>query len=70
MSRRKPTTYVETSVVSYFAARLASNVTVALNQKITRAWWNQALPRCEGFTSEYVPVVEGRARGALPTCGF
>ena len=36
----QPTVYVETSVVSYLAADPSTNIIVAGNQAMTRAWWS------------------------------
>lgn len=53
-NRRKPSVYIETSVVSYLTARLARDVSIAADQRVTRTWWKQILPKCEGYVSEYV----------------
>ena len=55
-----PTIYVETSVISYLAARPSRDVVVAGRQKITRDWWHQAKERNTLVASELV-VEEVRA---------
>ena len=37
-----PTAYIETSVVSYLAARPSKDVVVAAYQEVTREWWRDA----------------------------
>ncbi len=41
----RPTAYIETSVVSYLAARPSRDVVVAGYQAITREWWRSASDR-------------------------
>jgi hypothetical protein len=36
----KPRVYVETSVISYLAARPSRDLIVAAHQQITHDWWN------------------------------
>ena len=36
----RPSVYIETSIVSYLAARLSRDPLTALNQQLTHAWWN------------------------------
>ncbi|QYK46895.1 MAG: type II toxin-antitoxin system VapC family toxin [Phycisphaeraceae bacterium] len=36
----KPTVYLETSVVSYVAARPSRDIVVAAQQQLTHEWWN------------------------------
>jgi predicted nucleic acid-binding protein len=45
--------YVETSVVSYLAARPSRNLVVAGHQQVTRDWWDQRA-RFELFVSDAV----------------
>lgn len=50
----KPTVYVETSVVSYLAARLTRDVVILGNQVVTREWWRDAAERFEPVVSRLV----------------
>jgi hypothetical protein len=38
---RKPKVYIETTVVSYLAARLSRNATIAARQQATRQFWHE-----------------------------
>lgn len=46
--------YVETSVVSYLAARPSQDIVIAARQAITRQWWQEARLRFEVFISMLV----------------
>ena len=48
--------YVETSVISYYAARPSRDLVTAARQAITQEWWNEARGRYEIYIS--VLVVE------------
>ena len=50
----KPTVYLETSVVSYYAGRPSRDVIVLAHQQITQDWWEKVLPLCEAFVSQLV----------------
>jgi predicted nucleic acid-binding protein len=50
----KPTVYVETSVISYFTARMSRDLIVAAHQQITQEWWDDVLPETECFISPFV----------------
>lgn len=50
----KPTVYLETSVISYRAARPSRDLLVAAHQQVTHEWWEGVLPQCDAFVS---PVV-------------
>lgn len=50
----KPTVYIETSVISYRAARPSRDLIVAAHQQMTHEWWDHVLPQCDVFAS---PVV-------------
>lgn len=50
----KPTAYIETSVVSYLAARPSRDVVIAAYQEITRQWWRDARDRFQLVVSELV----------------
>ena len=54
-----PTVYVETSVVSYLAARRSRDVVVAAYQEVTRDWWRSARDRFVLYASALV-VSESR----------
>ncbi len=46
--------YLESSVVSYLAARPSRDLVVAGNQQVTRDWWETRRGECELFVSEVV----------------
>ena len=46
--------YLESSVVSYLAARPSRDLVVAGNQQVTRDWWETRGGECELFISEVV----------------
>ena len=48
--------YVETSVISYYAARPSRDIVTAARQTITQEWWDEARGRFEIYIS--VLVVE------------
>jgi predicted nucleic acid-binding protein len=50
----KPTVYIETSVISYRAARPSRDLIVAAHQQMTHERWDRVLPQCDVFVS---PVV-------------
>jgi predicted nucleic acid-binding protein len=50
----RKTVYVETSIVSYLAARPSRDVMAAAWQQLTTQWWDVARPMYELFTSELV----------------
>ena len=55
----KPTAYIETSVVSYLAARRSRDVVVAAYQEITHEWWRTASGRFNLLASELVVTESG-----------
>jgi len=55
--------YVETSVISYLAARPSGNLVVAGHQQVTRDWWDRRA-RFELFVSEAVLQEAMRGDGA------
>ena len=57
----KPTIYVETSVVSYLAARPSRDLVTAARQALTLDWWEHAAERWELAISTL--VIEEAARG-------
>ena len=54
-----PSAYIETSVVSYLAARPSRDVVVATYQDVTRQWWRTARTRFILFASELVVAEAG-----------
>ena len=44
---RKPKVYIETTVVSYLAARLSQNATIAARQQTTQQFWHEHADRFE-----------------------
>lgn len=57
----KPTVYIETSIVSYLAARPSRDPVTARNQRLTHEWWNTHRHRYALYTSEF--VLKEAARG-------
>ena len=55
----KPTAYIETSVMSYLAARQSRDVVVATYQEMTREWWRTAAGRFDLVASELVVAESG-----------
>jgi predicted nucleic acid-binding protein len=53
------TVYIETSIVSYLAARPSRDLRAAAWQQTTLQWWTQERPRYQLFTSELVLVEAG-----------
>ena len=62
----KPSVYVETTIVSYLAARPSRDILVRAHQELTRRWWRQR-GAFELFASPL--VVEEAARGDLAVEG-
>ena len=50
----KPTVYLETSVVSYLAARPSRDLIVAAHQQITSVWWEKQRPHFDFLVSPFV----------------
>jgi predicted nucleic acid-binding protein len=55
-----PKVYLETSVVSYLAARPARDVVVLAHQQLTREWWELRRNSFELYTSEVVVAESDR----------
>ncbi len=41
----KPTVYLESTVISYVAARPSRDLIIAAHQQITHEWWEKTLPK-------------------------
>ena len=54
----KPKVYVETTIISYLAARPSRDLIVAGHQQITHEWWHTARP---SFAAVSVTVVQSDA---------
>lgn len=54
MESRKPTVYIETTVVSYLTARRTTDVIRQGQQEITKQWWDNRRPEFALFTSQFV----------------
>ena len=50
----KPKVYIESSMLSYLAARLSNDLRVAANQSTTIEWWETRRPHFDLFVSELV----------------
>ena len=51
---RKPKVYIETTVVSYLAARLSRNTTIAARQQTTQQFWHEHADRFDFIISDAV----------------
>ncbi len=62
----KPRIYVETSVISYLAARPSRNALTAFRQTLTRRWWEKSMGVFELEASELVrlEITSGDATAA------
>ncbi|MBN2466107.1 type II toxin-antitoxin system VapC family toxin [candidate division WOR-3 bacterium] len=61
----RKTVYVETSIVSYLAARPSRDVLGAAWQQLSAQWWDHARPRYDLFISELVVVEASRGDAAV-----
>jgi len=59
--KEKPKVYIETSVVSYLAARPSRDFVIAARQIITNEWWEHEISRFTPCISR--PVVDEAERG-------
>jgi predicted nucleic acid-binding protein len=50
----KPTIYVESTVISYYAASRTRDLIMAAHQEITWEWWEDVLPRLTPHISQIV----------------
>ena len=49
-----PTVYVETSIISYLAARPSRDLIVAARQQLTHSWWRERRPVFDLYVSQVV----------------
>ncbi|MCW5860179.1 MAG: hypothetical protein KIS63_17925 [Caldilineales bacterium] len=54
MTAMKPRVYLETSIISYLAARISRNILVAANQQVTQEWWETRRLKFDLFISSAV----------------
>jgi hypothetical protein len=57
----KPTVYIESSVISFYANRRSKDLIVAAYQKISADWWEKELHKYQPFVSQF--VIEEISRG-------
>ncbi len=50
----RPSVYVETSIISYLAARPSRDLIVAARQQVTHTWWRERRPAFELCVSQVV----------------
>ena len=50
----RATVYIETSIISYLAARPSNDVRAAACQNITAEWWDERRPEFDVYVSEFV----------------
>ena len=50
----RPTVYIESTVISYYAARRTRDIVAAAHQEITMEWWETALPMLNPYISQIV----------------
>ncbi len=50
----KPKVYIETTIISYLAARPSRDLIVAGHQQLTHEWWQTARPQFATVTSQLV----------------
>ncbi len=46
--------YIESTVISYYTGRPNRDLIVAAHQELTREWWENILPKCSPFISQFV----------------
>lgn len=50
----KPSLYLETTIPSYYTARVSQNLIVAAHQAITQEWWQQEALKYNIYISQFV----------------
>ncbi len=60
-SVERPKVYVESSVISYLAARPSRDIIATAHQQVTREWWDRSRPRFDLYVS--VEVLNEIRRG-------
>lgn len=50
----KPTVYLETTIISYLAAKPSRNIIIAAHQELTNEWWENRRRRFDLYVSQLV----------------
>ena len=74
----KPKVYIETSVISYLAARPSRDLLIAANQQVTQEWWQNRRPEFDLYISQLVvqEIKSGdleavaKRQEAITDCGY
>jgi hypothetical protein len=68
----RPTLYLETTIPSYYTARVSQNLVVAAHQAITNEWWQRESNKYTLYISQFVldEVVEGDPEAAKRRSDF
>jgi predicted nucleic acid-binding protein len=61
----KPSVYIETSIVSYLAARPSRDALTLRNQQLTHEWWNTRRERYALYTSDAVVAEAQKGDSAM-----
>lgn len=56
----KRSVYIETTIISYLAARPGRDMVLAAHQEVTRSWWETRLGTFDIFISELVRLEAGK----------
>jgi predicted nucleic acid-binding protein len=59
-SYKKPTLYLETSIVSYLTSRISRDVVILAHQEITQRWWDDSLSKFDVYISQLTLEESGR----------
>ncbi len=51
---KKPTLYLETTIPSYYTARVSQNLIVAAHQALTEEWWQREAQKYDIYISQFV----------------
>ena len=58
--QNRPIVYLETTVVSYLAAKPSRDVVIAGHQQSTQEWWDEKRPECRLIASQLVVQEAGK----------
>ncbi len=54
MTITQPLLYLETTIPSYYTARVSQNLIVAAHQAMTQKWWQQEATKYDIYISQFV----------------